>query len=445
PPNTTTVIRESVRAFVMTDHIQEHHKEDCKQQDYKQEYIDFLEARQRQLKIVKTTTSPCGQVLDWIRIESQGETRTPPPSPKRHQPDRERPEKLAVTELQLPGAERGPQGTVPLLRPSFKNADFKIPLKDFIVKRGPPLLDSAHKKSGLIPLDATIPPLPHWYVSSLETVDNYGCQGQFSCFAPSVDKTADFSLIQLGAICRDGAWRSDRPDGIDNRQTLEAGLQRYPSLYGDNNVHVFTYFTTVGYNPVEADNVGGYNRRHQGWHQYDKEVFPGCAFTPTSVNGGDQYKIWLVYQLWRGDWWFWCQDRWLGYYPGSLFVSNPSLSATAGASATAADHCDIVGFWGEVYDSADTPLAAEPTTTDMGSGEFAQKRWRHSAYIHNALYQASPSKEPDGVDNSDKDYNGESNVYVSDPARYSLEDHPTGGGNWGSYMWLGGPGYVPPP
>jgi hypothetical protein len=432
----------------MTDCKQEDYKEeDCEQGDYKQEYLDFLEARQRQLKIEKTTTTLSGQVLDWIRIESQGEVRSPPPSPKRHQPDRERPEKLPLTELQHPNAEHGPEGTVPIPRPSFRYADFKVPLKEFLVKRGPPPTSRILQKAELTVLDDTIPPPPppHWYASTQEAAENYGCQGQFSCFAPSVDKVTDFSLIQLGTICRNGARRDDRPNDIDNRQTLEAGLQRYPQLYGDDNMHVFTYFTTVGYHPVEADNVGGYNKRYQGWKQYDRDVFPGCTFTPFSVHGGDQYKIWLVYQLWRGDWWFWCQDRWLGYYPGSLFISNPSLSAAADPSTTAADHCDIVGFWGEVYDSADTPPGTELTTTDMGSGEFAQKHWRHSGYIHNALYQADVSKEPDGIDNSDTDYNGVSYAYVSDPTRYSLEGRYTGGGNWGNYMWLGGPGYVPPP
>ena len=46
------------------------------------ELAKCLETRQHALKIVKTTTTPSGQTIDWVPIESQhpdGEVATPPP------------------------------------------------------------------------------------------------------------------------------------------------------------------------------------------------------------------------------------------------------------------------------------------------------------------------------------------------------------------------------
>ena len=47
------------------------------------ELSNWLAARQRARKIVKTTTTPSGQTLDWVPIESQhaaGKIAAPPPS-----------------------------------------------------------------------------------------------------------------------------------------------------------------------------------------------------------------------------------------------------------------------------------------------------------------------------------------------------------------------------
>jgi hypothetical protein len=38
------------------------------------ELVNWLKARQSALKIVKTTTTPSGQTLDWVPIESQDPT-----------------------------------------------------------------------------------------------------------------------------------------------------------------------------------------------------------------------------------------------------------------------------------------------------------------------------------------------------------------------------------
>jgi hypothetical protein len=49
---------------------------------FRSEIVDYFTRRQARLKIVKTTTTPRGQTIDWIPIESQtpkGLLATPPP------------------------------------------------------------------------------------------------------------------------------------------------------------------------------------------------------------------------------------------------------------------------------------------------------------------------------------------------------------------------------
>lgn len=66
----------------------------------------------------------------------------------------------------------------------------------------------------------------------------------------------------------------------------------------------------------------------------------------------------------------------------------------------------------------------------MGSGEFAATGFGHSAYIHNMQYT---------------DPSGNAQFYTagfgdSDSSRYSHVNVANSGGDWGSYVYLGGPG-----
>jgi hypothetical protein len=53
---------------------------DCEKN--RRETVTYFEERQKRLRVVKTTYTPQGQVLDWIPVESQhprGEIASPPP------------------------------------------------------------------------------------------------------------------------------------------------------------------------------------------------------------------------------------------------------------------------------------------------------------------------------------------------------------------------------
>jgi hypothetical protein len=371
-----------------------------------QEYAErYFAKRTERLQIVTTTRTPGGQVLDWIKPESQhpkGRIAKPPSeSVTFPATSRQRTPKLAQFELENPEVTRGPAGTVPVVRRDPKTIRVSTTFQAFLSKHGEsknrlPLVNDPHAIE--VPGDGA-----HDYAYTAQYVTCYGGEGALSCFDPYTQWSNEFSLLQI--LVRRG------------NQTIEAGWQEFRDLYGDWVPHLFVYYTTNGYSE-EGDNEGGYNRDVDGWIQYSDVIYPGAIFSPTSVRGGAQYMIQVKYQLYQGNWWFCCNGRWIGYYPAGLF-STDGLRSQAEKFAA----------YGEVVDSSDH---SGLTATDMGSGYWPEYGWTWSAYIHNLRYQSAGNG---GMTN----YNA-GTTSASDPDQYDLETHMLSGGSWGSYLWLGGPG-----
>ncbi|KAI0967017.1 hypothetical protein F4678DRAFT_447167 [Xylaria arbuscula] len=355
------------------------------------------------LQVVATTTSADGQVIDWVVPESQtGNNLASPPSTP---PANKRSVNNNVVRALLAknAATQGPNGTVPIVRTSgATKATKRLPTKSDDGRL--PKIDAAADGSAGT----------HWYASSGQSVNNYGGKGTFSLFKAYTQNTADFSLLQT-AVIRSSAAHANSGTVT---QTVEAGWINYPDQIADP--HLFSYFTTNGYS-ADGDNVGGWNRDSAGWVQTDSDLYPGISFSPLSTDGGDQYELEIGYTLSGGNWWLWALDRYIGYYPASLF------SQGVNAADTLADHSDVIDFYGEIYNS-ETAV----TTTDMGSGEFPDAGYGKSAYIHNIVYV-------DGNGNY-VDYNGQDQLVVSDTSRYNLNPSWSSGSSWGSYFYLGGPG-----
>jgi hypothetical protein len=383
----------------------------------RRELTEYFETRVKRMNIVKTTTTPRGQIIDWIPIESQhpkGEIASPPPMLQRSSEaarrEGERHDPLSLAELEAEGVERGPRDTVPVLRKKLDSLGYTKSLKKYLSKtRGHRIMRLRNAAFPAPEEDGS-----HRYGSSGQSILCFGGEGQLSCFDPYTESSDDFSLIQIGLSNSD----------LGFLQTVEAGWQEMQDLTGDWVPHLFTYYTTNGYSD-DGDNKGGYNRDVDGWVQYDGTIFPGTTFTPYSARGGAQFKITIKYQLYEGNWWFACQGRWIGYYPASLFMGNQSVFSTLG------DHADHIGFWGEVFDSDDV---SGRTSTDMGSGYFPDAGWTWSAYMHNLLVQT------DRAGATMVDYDGSGEIYESDPDMYGIEGHFKSGSNWGSYVYVGGPG-----
>lgn len=371
--------------------------------------VSYFERRARTLEPVATTETATGQTLDWVPIESQadGEIAEAPPSPvvAAVPPQGRRLARPARFELDDGDARRGPDGTVPVLRKDLATISVDGPLSQYL-SRHPGWVEG----QGLAA--AVAGGGTHHYAITGHRAFNFGADGAISINAPFTETSADFSLLQVGII-------NDEEGAL---QSVEAGIQVTQGLYGDWGPHLFVYFTTNGY-AAAGDHQGGYNRDVSGWVQVDGAVFPGAAFSVASTPGGDQYDLFLKYQLYEGNWWLQVGDTWAGYYPGWMYEGGRSPTSSL------ADHSNWVGFMGEVFDS---DAVGGPTSTDMGSGQWADTQWPWAAYQRNLRFQADPSGSmvdfyPDGLN-------------VSSPSMYGLETHMLSGEEWESYQYIGGPG-----
>jgi hypothetical protein len=377
------------------------------------ELYHWLESRQSELKIAKTTKTPSGQILDWVPIESQhpaGRIASPPPVHPMpvHGEDHLRPVKAVSFELDDPAIERGPAGTIPIVRPDLSTLTRTIALKDYAHKRGGSLVNKDRRNKS-----ATDPnPFGYFHAIDGQSAKVYGCDGFLNVWDPSINNPAgpgdDHSIMQT--------WLQnyDKPQ----TQSLEMGWTVDKNLNGDTIAHVFTYYTTNGYS-ADGNNLGGYNRLYSGWAQYSATVFPGIRINGVSAPGGQQLEVSIKIQLYQGNWWFAVQGIWMGYYPASLFAGGIG------------NYAEWVAFGGEVYSSLTNPSL---TKDQMGSGRQAQDGWTHAAFQRNLRNQSDLNGtmvKNNGTPSSDT-ANGGANPY-------DIQMHMNSGTTWDSYFYVGGP------
>ncbi len=374
------------------------------------EIAKWFQDRQARRKPVKTTITPGGQTLDWIPIESQvadGKIATPPPTPPHNRPPDDT-SKPAEFELENPNAERGPAGTVPVIRKNLSALHETTSLKGYLSKHGGLKVNPNRKKH---PADPD--PFGYFHATSGQSANMEGCSTWLNIWDPYVETSTDHSLMQCGL------QNYDNPQ----LQSLEGGWTVDNSLNGDWQPHLFIYYTTNAYTN-DGDNQGGYNQDVDGWVQYSNVIYPGTGWSPLSVQGGGQYGFQFQYQLYQNNWWVWVQGAqgyWMGYYPSWLFFGGPGRSEFSTLGAVA----EWVGFWGEVYSALSNP---NQTTDWMGSGRKAEAGFSHACYEKNLLILQS---------NGWVNHNGSSSA--EDPSKYDIQLHMNSGGPWGSYMYAGGP------
>jgi Neprosin len=371
------------------------------------EIHQYLSDRYRRRDVIAQTRTAAGLQLDWVPLESlaDGKPADPPDEDRPIEPPKgERAAEAVRFELEDERAERGPAGTVPLVRKPIERIRPYVGLNDWLAKGirakrvAPP-----DRPGGLeLPGSGSL----HKYASTSQSVTCYGTEGNINAWDPYVDRSDEFSLGQLAL---------SRGSGND-QQTLEVGTQEYRDLYGDWVPHLFVFYTTNNYTS-QGDNLGGYNQDVDGWVQYSSSIHPEAFITPLSVSGGQQYILQIKVQLWQGNWWVRVHGSWIGYYPASLYD-------TAGLESQASR----VAWYGEVVDSDDDPAT---TRTDMGNGHWPYEGWQHCAYMNNLLYQSTTG-------GAMSPYNGAS--WASHPSCYNLETHFNNADSWGSYFWWGGSG-----
>jgi hypothetical protein len=167
------------------------------------ELAKWLETRQNAFKVVKTTTTPSGQTIDWVPIESQhpdGEVATPPPAELAVVDQSQDPQQTVspVTfELDDPKVERGPAGTVPTLRPDISRLTRRVSLDELLTKRGGAFVNKARRNAQ--PAD----PEPAGYFHNSDSQDGtfYGRDGILSVWDPKINTPdrdgGDHSILRV--------------------------------------------------------------------------------------------------------------------------------------------------------------------------------------------------------------------------------------------------------
>ncbi|GLU03119.1 hypothetical protein SLE2022_203360 [Rubroshorea leprosula] len=230
----------------------------------------------------------------------------------------------------------------------------------------------------------------------------YGAKASMNVWAPRVANQYEFSLSQMWVIS--GSFGGDL-------NTIEAGWQVSPELYGDNYPRFFTYWTNDAYQAT-----GCYNLLCSGFVQTNNRIAIGAAISPTSSYNGGQFDISLL--VWKdpkhGNWWLeFGSGVLVGYWPSFLFTHLR-------------DRASMVQFGGEIVNSR---AGGFHTSTQMGSGHFAEEGFGKASYFRNLQ-----------VVDWDNNLIPLSNLRVTadNPNCYDIQ----GGINrvWGNYFYYGGPG-----
>ncbi|KAG1359698.1 Histidinol-phosphate aminotransferase [Cocos nucifera] len=238
------------------------------------------------------------------------------------------------------------------------------------------------------------------------TQEIYGAKATINVWDPSVQMSNEFSLSQIWVL-------SGSFDGSD-LNSIEAGWQVSPELYGDSSPRLFTYWTSDAYQAT-----GCYNLLCSGFVQTNSRIAIGAAISPVSSYGGGQYDITIL--IWKdpklGNWWMSFGDNMLvGYWPAELFTH---LS----------DHATMVEWGGEVVNMR--PNGGH-TSTQMGSGHFAEEGFGKASYFRNLEVVDSDNSLSSAQSISTLAEN--TNCY--DIKSFSNTD-------WGNHFYYGGPGSNP--
>ncbi|XP_039816839.1 uncharacterized protein LOC120679333 [Panicum virgatum] len=245
----------------------------------------------------------------------------------------------------------------------------------------------------------------------------YGAKATINVWDPAIQESNGFSLSQLWIL-------SGSFNGSD-LNSIEAGWQVSPELYGDSRPRLFTYWTSDAY---EA--TGCYNALCPGFVQTSSRIAIGASISPVSSPGGAQYDMTLL--VWKdpklGNWWLSYGDQLVGYWPAQLFTH---LS----------DHATMVEWGGEVVD---TRPGGVHTATQMGSGRFAAEGFGRASYFRNL--------ETVDADNSLAKVPLDAiQTLAEDAACYDIhkaaadddDGHSGSAGGWGTHFYYGGPGHNP--
>ncbi|KAL6578016.1 hypothetical protein OROMI_010344 [Orobanche minor] len=237
----------------------------------------------------------------------------------------------------------------------------------------------------------------------------YGAKAAINVWKPTLEAFSEFSLSQIWVTS--GSFEN----GSD-LNSIEVGWQAdqvNKQLYGDNKPRLFTYWTRDAY-----QSTGCYNLLCSGFVQKSRQIAMGATIVPVSAVGGDQFE--MIITIWRdpkeGNWWMAFGDKIVGYWPKEIFTHL-------------ADRATMIEWGGEIVNSRPNN---KHTSTQMGSGHFAEEGYGKASYFRNLEIVDSENKlgSAQGVE-----------TIAENPNCYNIQSSRNK--KWGSYFYYGGPGRSP--
>ncbi|XP_058215686.1 protein neprosin isoform X1 [Rhododendron vialii] len=375
---------------------------------------------------VFTIESPDGDVIDCVHKRKQPALdhpllknhkiqRHPPERPKSKTLKREEEngsnnttrEGMVAWQTWHQKGERCPKGTVPIRRSTVDDVLRAKSLYDFGKKQvKTPLIKNGGGRQINAPDVVSGNGHEHAIAYTGASQEVYGAKATINVWDPSIEEVNEFSLSQIWVL-------SGSFDGSD-LNSIEAGWQVSPELYGDSRPRLFTYWTSDSYQAT-----GCYNLLCSGFIQTNSKIAIGAAISPVSSLSGSQFDITIL--IWKdpklGNWWMsFGESTLVGYWPAELFTHLD-------------DGATMVEWGGEVVNSR---ANNRHTTTQMGSGQFAEQGFGKASYFRNLEVVDS--------DNSLTSAKGISTL-AENVNCYDIKSFSNGA--WGTYFYYGGPGYNP--
>ncbi|XP_028788809.1 uncharacterized protein LOC114744831 [Neltuma alba] len=238
----------------------------------------------------------------------------------------------------------------------------------------------------------------------------YGGKASMNIWEPTVEKHNEFSNSQLGI------QNGNTSKGYDS---IQAGWQVNPQLYGDNNTRLFTFWTADS-----GQSTGCFDMLCSGFVHLNNGVAVEASIQPLSVYGDLKSQFDIAILIWKdpinGDWWMqYGRDTVVGYWPSSLF-------------GRLSDGATTILWGGEVLNLASED--GKHSITQMGSGHFAGEAQGRASYFRNIAIVNGKNQyapPPNGV----ATYSDHVNCYNVKMA--SSDDE------LGAYFYFGGPGRNP--
>ncbi|KAL2325298.1 hypothetical protein Fmac_024356 [Flemingia macrophylla] len=295
-----------------------------------------------------------------------------------------------------------PKGTVPIRRSTVHDVLRAKSLYEFGKKRSRVSLSRRNDAPDVLSGNGH----EHAIAYTGSSQEMYGAKATINVWDPSIQVMNEFSLSQLWIL-------SGSFDGPD-LNSIEAGWQVSPELYGDSRPRLFTYWTSDSYR-----STGCYNLLCAGFVQTNNRIAIGAAISPVSSYASNQYDITIL--IWKdpkvGNWWMSFGEKTLvGYWPAELFTHL-------------ADHATMVEWGGEIVNSR---ANGQHTYTQMGSGRFAEDGFGKASYFRNL--------EIVDMDNTLTSVHSISTL-AENTNCYDIKSYYTN--EWGTYFYYGGPGNNP--